>query len=302
DEYCLWNFIGESGNRYSNPKLYQNGKLLEGLENAYGPDVVSDYAIDFMERNKEKPFFLYYPMILVHSPFVPTPDSNEWQDKKLRQKKEDRFFKDMVEYTDKVVDKLREKIEALGLSENTIFIFTADNGTHYKLTTQTINGPFKGGKGTMPNAGTHVPMIVYNPTKIRTGIEYNDLFEFSDFLPTFADFAGVPVPEGIDGKSYFQLFNGQKQEPRETLFVHYDPLKSGGSERWYGRFVRNKEYKLYSDGRFYNVSQDSREQKPITEEKQTAKEKKLIASFQVELDTAPPHYFKQPKEYKKEKQ
>ena len=302
DEYCLWNFIGESGNRYSNPKLYQNGKLLEGLENAYGPDVVSDYAIDFMERNKEKPFFLYYPMILVHSPFVPTPDSNEWQDKKLRQKKEDRFFKDMVEYTDKVVDKLREKIEALGLSENTIFIFTADNGTHYKLTTQTINGPFKGGKGTMPNAGTHVPMIVYNPTKIRTGIEYNDLFEFSDFLPTFADFAGVPVPEGIDGKSYFQLFNGQKQEPRETLFVHYDPLKSGGSERWYGRFVRNKEYKLYSDGRFYNVSQDSREQKPITEEKLTAKEKKLIASFQVELDTAPPHYFKQPKEYKKEKQ
>ena len=60
DEYCLWNFAGDQDNRYADPKLYQNGKKLEGLENAYGPDVVSDYAIDFMRRNKENPFFLYY--------------------------------------------------------------------------------------------------------------------------------------------------------------------------------------------------------------------------------------------------
>jgi arylsulfatase A len=301
DEYCLYKFMGESGYRYADPRLFQNGKELKGLEDKYGPDVVSDYAMDFMERNKDKPFFLYYPMILTHSPFVPTPDSEEWKDKKLRHKNEDRFFKDMVEYTDKIVQKLVAKIEALGLSENTIFIFTADNGTKYKITTQTVNGPFKGGKGTMPNAGTHVPMVVYNPSKIKKGFDYNELFEFSDFLPTFAEAAGVKTPDGIDGKSFYSLFSGQRQESRETVFVHYDPLKfkSGHSERWYGRFVRNKIYKLYNDGRFYNVNQDSREQNPISKGKLTTKEKQLWENFQTELETAPPHYFKQGEEYDK---
>jgi len=298
DEYCLWNFIGNSGNRYADPKLLQNGKLLEGLEDAYGPDVVSDYAMDFMERNKDNPFFLYYPMILVHAPFVPTPGSVEWKNNELRQNSEDRFFKDMVEYTDKIVQKLIEKIEELGLTKNTIFIFTADNGTHYRLTTQTQNGPFRGGKGTMPDAGTHVPMIVNNPGNVRTGFEYNDLFEFTDFLPTFAEAAGTAVPEGIDGVSFFPLLNGKEQKARKTVYVHYDPLKGGGSERWYGRFVRNKEYKLYSDGRFYKLSEDPLEQHPISSDVITGKEKEIRTSFQAELDTAPPHYFKQSEEYK----
>jgi arylsulfatase A len=299
DEYCLWNFLGASGNRFADPKLFQNGKELKGLEDKYGPDVVSDYAMDFMEKNKDKPFFVYYPMILTHSPFIPTPDSKEWRNKDLRLKGNKRFFKDMVEYTDKIVERLIAKIDELGLSENTIFIFTADNGTHFSLTTRTVDGPFPGGKGTMPDAGSHVPMVVYNPSKIKKGKDYNELFEFSDFLPTFADAAGIPTPEGIDGKSFYPLFSGEKQEVRETVFVHYDPLKKGGNERWYGRFVRNKKYKLYSDKRFYNVSQDSREKNPISLEKLTQEEKKLVEIFQTELNTAPPHYFKQSDEYRK---
>jgi arylsulfatase A len=299
NEYCLWNFIGKSGNRYADPNLFQNGKKLTGLRDAYGPDIVSNYAMDFMERNKDKPFFIYYPMILTHSPFVPTPDSEEWKDKKLRLKKDNRFFKDMVEYTDKIVNRLVQKIDELGLSENTIFIFTADNGTHFNLTTQTVNGPFKGGKGTMPDAGNHVPMVVHNPSKIKKGFDYNELFEFSDFLPTFAEMAGIPIPKNCDGKSFYPLFSGQKQTSRKTVFVHYDPLKKGGNERWYGRFVRNKEYKLYSDNRFYNVSKDSKEKTPIPPEKYTEKEKKWVKIFQTELNTAPPHYFKQSDEYKK---
>ena len=149
----------------------------------------------------------------------------------------------------------------------------------------------------MPDAGTHVPMVVYNPGKIKTGCEYNELFEFSDFLPSFADLAGIAVPEGIDGKSYYPLLNGQKQEVRKTVFVHYDPLKKGGNERWYGRFVRNKEYKLYSDDRFYNVGQESREKKPIPDEQMTSEEKTLIKIFQTHLNSAPPHNFRQPAEY-----
>jgi arylsulfatase A len=301
DEYSLWNFIGESGNRFADPKIFQNGEVLGGLQNSYGPDVVSNYAMDFMERNKDQPFFLYYPMILVHSPFLPTPDSEEWKDPGLRLKQEDRFFKDMVEYTDKIVNTLVEKVEELGLSENTIFIFTADNGTHVRLVTQTVNGPYPGGKGTMPDAGCHVPMVVYNPSKVKKPVVYNELFEFSDFLPTFLDFAGVPLPEGIDGESFYQLFSGKKQKPRKTVFVHYDPLKGGGSERHYGRFVRNKEYKLYNDGRFYNVGKDKLEKNSISEDALSPELKELRNSFQEELNTAPPHDFKQTSQYGKQK-
>lgn len=301
DEYCLWNFIGGSHNRYSNPNLYQNGKQLTGLEDAYGPDVVSDYAVGFMKRNKDKPFLLYYPMILTHNPFVPTPDSEEWQDKNLRQKGDKRFFKDMVEYTDKIVLKLMDAIKELGLDDNTIFIFTGDNGTNTVITTPTVGGPFIGGKGSMPDAGTHVPMVVYNPSKIRKGFDYNELFEFNDFLPTFAEAAGVPIPEAADGKSIYPLLSNKRQAPRETVFIHYDPLKSVRNDPPFGRFVRNKEYKLYNDNRFYRLSQDTEEKHPIPDADLTEKERLLKEKLQAELALAPPYQFKQSIEYRKKR-
>lgn len=299
DEYCLWNFIGGSGDRYANPNLYQNGKQLQGLEDAYGPDVVSDYAIDFMKRNKDRPFLVYYPMILTHNPFLPTPDSKEWKDKNKRLEGDKRYFKDMVEYTDKIALKLVNAIKELGLEDDTIFIFTADNGTHYSITTETLNGSFKGGKGTMPDAGTHVPMVVYNPSKIKEGFDYNELFEFSDFLPTLAEAAGLPIPEKTDGKSFYPLFFNKSQPTKETVFVHYDPLKRANNEQWYGRFVRDKTYKLYSDNRFYNVSKDSEERSPLPDSELTKKELLIKEKFEAELNSAPPYHFKQSNEYPK---
>ena len=92
---------------------------------------------------------------------------------------------------------------------------------------------------------------------------------------------------------------GGKQKTRKTVYVHYDPLKGGGSERWYGRFVRNKDYKLYNDGRFYRLSKDPREQTPIPVKKLKREEEEIKKSFQTQLNAAPLHYFKQPAEYKK---
>ena len=300
DEHCLWN-VEDDGERYANPLLYENGKKLTGLEDAYGPDITNNYALNFIERNKKKPFFLYYPMILAHAPFSPTPDSKVWKDKNRRQEKDNRYFKDMVEYADKLVKTVVDKLTELGIMNNTVFIFTSDNGTNYSITTQTINDPFRGGKGTMPDAGTHAPMIVYIPGSVKKGFEYNELIDFSDFLPTLADIAGIEIPKNIDGKSFYHLLRGNTHTPRETVFLHYDPLKGGGAERWYGRFVRNKEYKLYNDGRFYNVVNDNLELHPIAENKLTEDQKKIKGSFQFELDKAPPHKFKQPGEYKKNK-
>lgn len=280
--------------------LHQNGKQLTGLEDAYGPDVVSDYAMDFMKRNKERSFFVYYPMILVHSPFVPTPDSEEWANKEGRSNKDNRYFIDIVAYTDKVVRKLYDQLNELGLLENTIFIFTADNGTHKDIVSQMPEGAFPGGKGTMLTSGTHVPMVMHWPKGGQSGVIYDDLIEFSDFLPSFAEAANIQLSkkDGVDGISFYNLLTGKKHLPRETIFVHYDPLKGGGKERHYGRFVRDKIYKLYNDGTFYNVDTDFWEKSPILVTDLSAGEKLLKSAFQKQLDAAPPHKFKQPSAYK----
>ena len=105
DEYTLWQ-LTKKGNRYADPLIEQNGRILKGMENEYGPDIFLEHALDFIERKKDQPFFLYYPMVLPHFPLVPTPDSEEWHDKEKRSGRDEHYFKDMVEYTDKLVGKI----------------------------------------------------------------------------------------------------------------------------------------------------------------------------------------------------
>lgn len=258
DEYCLW-WLTEKGSRYAHPRIVQNGELLETSIDDYGPDIVSDYITEFIERNHHQPFFVYYPMMLVHSPFQPTPDSPEWHMEGKRTEKNNKYFKDMVEYTDKVVAKIVKKLDDLNLRQNTILIFTGDNGTHSDIITQTIKGPYKGGKGRLKDNGTHVPMIVSWPAGGKEGIVSDDLIEFSDFVPTFAEAANTQIPGDIDGRSFLASLTQQSYAPRETIFIHYYPTTTKTSPR-NGCFVRTSRFKLYSDGRFFDLEADKWEE------------------------------------------
>jgi arylsulfatase A len=261
DEYCLW-WLTSKGSRYADPKIVVNGKKHPATIDDYGPDIVSDYVVDFIERNQDKPFFVYYPMLLVHSPFQPTPDSPEWTSLDTRTQKDDRYFKDMVEYTDKIVAKISTKLDELGMAENTILIFTGDNGTLSGLETLTKDGIYPGGKGRLQDNGTNVPLVINWPGGNHIKGTSDVLIEFSDFLPTFADAGQAKLPQNIDGKSFFNLLSGQKYKPRETVFVHYYPNPQKVSERS-GCFVRTAKYKLYSDGRFFDMEADKWEKNQL---------------------------------------
>lgn len=265
DEYCLWWFTSK-GPRYANPAIVANSKSIETTIDDYGPDVVSDYILDFIERNNPdvsgKPFFVYYPMILVHSPFKPTPDSPEWKDPERRNETDTRYFKDMVEYTDKIVGKLNNKLEELGLKDNTIFIFTGDNGTNTDIVSQTTEGPYPGGKGTLKDNGNHVPLVINWPDGGIKNSTNSELVEFSDFLPTFAEAVGVNIPEDIDGKSFYNLIANKEYTPRESIFIHYWSRPQELSNRA-GCFARTEEYKLYSTGEFFNMKTDKWEVSPL---------------------------------------
>ena len=124
------------------------------VEDRYGPDICCDYLLDFIERHRDVPFFAYYPMILVHAPFVPTPDSPEWRDRGRRGEQDTRYFADMVAYADKLVGRIVEKLEVLDLLENTLVMFTSDNGTHRTITSQLEGGvDIVGGKGYYARCG-----------------------------------------------------------------------------------------------------------------------------------------------------
>ena len=263
EEYCLWQLTHtrKEGERFSDPLIEQNGEVLITGPDDYGPDIFADFILDFIERNREEPFFVYYPMVLVHDPFVPTPDSPEWSDSSNRYRNDTSYFRDMVAYTDKITGKILDKLRALDLDDNTIVIFTADNGTHVSIRSRLGGEIIQGGKGKTTDAGTHVPLIVSWPSQIRKGLQFNELIEFSDFYPTLADIAGVKADS--DGKSFYPLLTGEKYQSRETVFVHYDPRWGMNVNRYRNQFARTLEYKLYPDGSFFRLEYDELEKHPL---------------------------------------
>ncbi len=265
DEHCLWqlNHPRSEGERFANPLITQNGKDLERDEDAYGPDIFSDFVCQFIDKHASEPFFIYYPMVLVHDPFVPTPDSPEWADAENRYKGSTKFYKDMVDYTDKIVGKIEQKLIEHGLAENTVLIFTADNGTRSNVVTQTVNGPYRGGKSYTTQRGIHVPFMINWPGHIAKTGDFDGNVDFSDIYPTLAGIAGIDISgEAIDGTSFLNVLHGDFSEKTEATMIHYDPLWGATSQRR-NRLALTGRYKLYRDGKFYDHVADIDEQHPI---------------------------------------
>jgi arylsulfatase A len=168
------------------------------------------------------------------------------------------------------------------LRENTLILFTGDNGTHRSLTTQFNGQPYKGGKGTMPNAGTHVPLIAGWPGTVPPGTVSRDLVEFSDFLPTLCEAAGTTIPAElkIDGKSFYPQLKGEPGQPRKRAHCWYSSEGTEPSEEW----ARNQRYKLYRDGKFYDEQNDALEKKPLQINQLSERTMTVHAMLQQALD------------------
>ena len=254
DRHCLWQ-VERLGSRFWKPTVTTDGETKEYGEDVYGPDLYAQFLMDRMEEYRDEPFFLYYPMALVHSPFVPTPDSDNRKSKDKQQN-----FADMVTYMDKLIGKLVDKSVELGIAEKTLFLVTGDNGTHKSIRSNLGDQVIVGGKGSPTDRGTHVGLFAYQPGTIPAGKVCDDLVEFSDFMPTIAEATGATPLSPTDGKSFYPQLLGKPGHPRETLFVYYWPRPEKGEPI---RFVRDKRWKLYGDGKLYDVENDVLEKKPI---------------------------------------
>tara|TARA_B100001250_G_scaffold56617_2_gene43769 strand:+ start:2305 stop:3600 length:1296 start_codon:yes stop_codon:yes gene_type:complete len=285
DEYCVWHAhqTEEKGSRYKNPIIYQNGEYLskEITEGNYGEDIFCDYILDFIDRNTDDPFFVYFPMTLTHRPLEPTPDSEEfaifdppsnqtlggktWNE--LEGWADDaKYYKDMVEYHDKTIGRIVEKLDQLNIREETLIIYLGDNGSPIEVSSYMGNQKIPGGKGKTIDTGTHVPLICNWKNNIPESIVSTDLVDSTDFLPTIFDAAELQYPENyiVDGKSFYPQLTGEKGNPRDWIFFHFDA--GGRNKKPIQRFLRNHLWKLYEDGRMFDMKNDLYETNPIFSE------------------------------------
>lgn len=272
DDWCMWTGY-ETGNkpsaeRYWDPYLFtrEGSKTYPGK---YGPELCTDFLINFMTENRHKPMMMYYPMVDPHPPLVKTPNSPDTENKKEK-------FKGMVEYVDYSLGRLVKAVQDLGLREKTIIIFTTDNGTVRQFRTLMNGRNVRGGKGELGENGMRVPFVASCPTRIPEGIVTDALTDFTDMLPTFAEFGGAGLPEGenIDGHSIARLLTGKAQDSdREWIMA-----MGGGVAKltvdgvipqlkYADRVIRDKKYKLWvskaEGNKLYDLLNDPGEEQNI---------------------------------------
>ena len=235
DEYLIWAYkhnlpegvkheggyeAGGRTSRYWHPSIVTNGEYLPTEPDDYGPDMYTDFVIDFARRHKDRPFFIYYPMALTHAPYYSTPTTDPSQEEKFEHSADK--FKENVEYMDELVGRIVTALEDMGLRENTVVFFTGDNGTGGQ------------GKGRPIELGARVPMIVNCPGVVKPLGSSAELVDTSDVMPTLADFAGAKAPSDrpIDGRSFAPILRGEEGETREWVFSYLGDRRVLRTKRW----------------------------------------------------------------------
>ncbi len=253
DHSQTWQIFDESGKkttRYWKPFLKRDGTVIANdIQGRYGPDVDLEVYIDFIQSsvNSKTPFLAFYSTCLPHYPWEPTPDSRDqsYRAPEAGHKGDAKYFPEMVAYLDKQIGVMLRTLDDLGIADDTIVIFLADNGTDRDLVNLWGDGvPIAGGKGTLTDRGTHVPLIVRWPGKVKPGSTCEDLVDLSDISPTLCDLTGSPRPEeSIHGRSFSPQLLGQPGQPRDWIHIQNAD----------DRQVRNDDYMLNTKGQLQPV-------------------------------------------------
>ena len=235
DEYCMWAYehnlppgVKHTGglegdrktSRYWHPCIVKNGDYVPTTPDDYGPDIHARFVEEFIDRNQDRPFFVYYTMCLTHGPHMPTPVSYKPGMDKFKNDRDN--FGDCVEYVDVLVDRLVKHLEKRGLRENTVVFFTGDNGTGGE------------GKGQPTELGARVPMIVNGPGIVKQRGATGELTDLSDILPTLMELAGAELPKDrvFDGRSYASFLRGEADSTRDWIFSYIGDARILRTKRW----------------------------------------------------------------------
>lgn len=225
-----------------------------GAKGTYAPELIHTQTLKFLDDNKDKPFFLYVPTIIPHAELAaPKAYMEKHRGKYLPEKaykghdegpgfnlgpyrsqeETHAAFAAMVNILDDQVGEIMDKVVQLGIADNTIIIFTSDNGPHQEGGADpeyfNSNGPFKGVKRDLYEGGIRVPMIVKWPEKIKANSKTDHVSAFWDIFPTFSEIVGATTPDNLDGISFLPtlLQNGNQKEHE---YLYWEFHEQGGRQ------------------------------------------------------------------------
>jgi arylsulfatase A len=278
DDYTIYS---KGDRRFWNPETIENGVLKQYKETDFGPDIYNIKLLNFLTENKDEKFFAYYSMALSHWPFVTTPESIDKNEKDWQKN-----FTDMVNYTDKMVGQVMDHLEQLGITDETMVIFTSDNGSYPELMAELNSGEIiKGGKSFPLQSGQRVPFIV-SYGKYFKHRRIQDVADFKDIFPSLMDIARVKeLPEEyakLEGESLMPLLINSEPRQKEFSLSYFEAV--GGREDMRALHVRNQDWKLYSDGRLIDLKKDINEYKFTTGFGENKVKKSARKELQNELD------------------
>ena len=238
----------------------------DGRNTTYAPDLIHHQALQFMEDNQDKPFFLFYPATLPHAELVaPEAEMTAYRGKFNPEKPyegakpgDEKFgkgpygsqvephaaFAAMVSHLDRQVGELMKKLDELGIANNTLVIFTSDNGPHLEGGADpeyfNSNGPLRGYKRDLYEGGIRVPFITRWPGKIAAGSKTKQLAAAWDILPTCAELASINAPPYIQGHSLVPTLHGKGSQLQHE-YLYWEFHEGGGSKA-----IRHGRWKLVS--------------------------------------------------------
>ncbi len=272
--------------------LPENSGKQKGI---YGPQIIHEKTLEFIEQNKDNPFFLYVPSIIPHAELAAPEElmkkyRGKFNPEKIykgydegpnyrkgayeSQNESHAAFAAMIDLLDQQVGEIVAKVNELGIADNTIIIFTSDNGPHTEGGADpeyfNSNGPLRGTKRDLYEGGIRVPMIVKWPHKIKANSTSDHLSAFWDVFPTFTEIAGMEKPENIDGISFLPVLLGNQSDQKNHEYLYWEFHERGGRQAvrmndWKGvkyNVLKNPDAPL----ELYDLSKDIGEKNNVADE------------------------------------
>lgn len=274
--------INIAGNHAGHPASYfspyKNMNLPDGKNGEYLPDRLGDETVNLIYKaDKNRPFFLYYATYAVHTPIqAPKEFVLKYKNKQPTEQHNNPVYAALIEAMDRNVGKVLDAIEETGNADNTIIIFTSDNGGVYNISKQ---WPLRAGKGSFYEGGIRVPMIIYQSGRFENKVYDDIMVSQMDLFPTILDLCGISYDSLVlDGVSLASLLlNDERTETdNRALYWHFPAYLEGGNKETRDKYFRSRpvsvirkgEWKLienYEDGSFelYNMRNDVSEKNNV---------------------------------------
>jgi arylsulfatase A-like enzyme len=261
DDY--YGFCSGHWGNYFSPMLEHNGALVQG--EGFLVDDLTNHGIEFIETNKDRPFLLYLPYNTPHSPMqVPERWYKKFENTELEMRANDTVLEDIIftkaalamcENIDWNVGRVVNKLEELGIDDNTIVIYFNDNGPN----SWRWNGGMKGRKGSTDEGGVRTPLFVKWPAQIEEGLIIDEIVSVIDLLPTLADMARIiySIQKPLDGISLKPLLLEENPDWSDRYIFN----------QWRDRIsVRNQKYRLDAEGALFDIESDRGQQVNVSDQ------------------------------------